>query len=153
MKCRRQSTVFMIFSSLALLNGQGSVRPAGCVAIAAGSSRPTDVTSRTTSWISGLRLDRRTGHFVGEVAVRNDSASPLEGPVSLVVVPEGNVQVVNAAGSTCFIHPLGNAFVDVPLYRRNLSHGEVIKSRIEFANPDRTPIRALTRVVVGMGTR
>jgi hypothetical protein len=112
--------------------------------------RPTDVSADVTVALSGVRLDRGTGRFVGIVLVTNNSAATLAAPISLVMDLGGNVTLANASGTTCGTNPVGREFVDLP---GALGSGQASPMVVEFHNPDLEEIKLTSKVLSGPGAR
>ena len=115
--------------------------------------RPVDVTTSVNVAISGVRLNRTTGRFVGTATVTNTSGQSLSGPVSVMLDLGGNVTLFNADGITCGISPVGLTFINLPLSGNVLPSAGSAKVTLEFENPDAEPIKATTKVLAGPGAR
>lgn len=116
--------------------------------------RPMDVSANVSVAISGLRLNRTTGRFVGTGTVKNNSASSISGPISLVLDLEGvGVRLFNADGTTCGTSPVGREFINLPLTGNALPSNASVQVTLEFENPDRVSIKATTKVLAGPGAR
>lgn len=110
---------------------------------------PMDVTSRTAVALSGLRLNRATGRFVGTASVKNISATPLPSPVSLVLGLPTGITLYNANGITCSFNPAGLPFVTAS--STDILAGASLQINLEFLNPRSIPITATTKVLGGQG--
>lgn len=115
-------------------------------------TRPTDVLSQVSVTMSGVRLNRTTGRYVGSATVRNN-ASDLLGPVSLVLDLSGSVILSNADGTTCGTEPVGRAFINLPLTNNTLPAGASVMIGLEFENPNNEPVQATAKVLAGPGAR
>jgi len=106
-----------------------------------GSPMPTDeVTTLFNVTRSGIRLDRRTGFFVQQVAITNRQDVPVPGPLVITFedLPE-QVSLVNSTGETAHIVPLGSPTVALPLSEDGLTiqAGASTTLVLEFLNPER----------------
>lgn len=115
--------------------------------------RPVDVSANVDVTISGVRLNRTTGRFVGTATVTNASGQSLPGSVSLVLDPVGNVRLFNADGTTCGTNPVGRGFINLPLIDNELPPGASVQVTLDFENPDREPVNTTTKVLAGPGAR
>lgn len=118
-----------------------------------GAEQPTDVTANISVEISGIRLNRQTGRFVGTAIATNNSGQSIPGPVSLVFDLQGNVKLFNANGTTSATNPSGRRFINLSLIGNELPPGGNSQVTLEFENPDKVPIQATTKVLAGPGTR
>lgn len=116
-------------------------------------TRPIDVSSSTSVALSGVRLNRATGQFVGSASVKNNSSTSLSGPLSVVMNLSGNVSLANANGTTCGTTPVGIPFINLPLSNNTLAPGAVAQVTVEFTNPALNPITPTTKVLAGPGAR
>jgi hypothetical protein len=121
------------------------------------SERPRDVTSETVVTFSGLRLDRRTGYFIGTAAITNNSMNALSAPLSLVLQLGPNIRLLNADGRTCGVPPVGREFINLPV-SGDLVAGATAKVIIQLDNPDREPLGdeetgVIATVLAGPGAR
>jgi hypothetical protein len=124
------------------------------------TSPPTcavDVTSSVSVVSSSLRLDRKSGHYFQKITLRNTSADPIVGPVSLVfdsLTP--GTAVVGSTGLTACAAPAGSPYVAVNvgteaiLSSRERSNTKV-EFEIEFVGP--AAITYVPRVLAGTGSR
>ena len=112
--------------------------------------RPTDVTTNVSVTLSGVRLNRTTGRFVGTAAVTNNSSTTLATPVSVVFLPARNIRFANADGTTCGTSPVGAPFINLS---GPLGPGQSTTVALEFDNPDRDPISVTAKVLAGPGAR
>lgn len=126
----------------------------GCRTALREPGEPADVSADVSVTISGMRLNRSTGRFVGTATVKNNSAQSLTGPVSLVFdFAEANIRLFNAAGFTCGTSPEGKGFINLPLTGNALPSGASIQANLEFENPDKLPMKVTTKVLAGPGAR
>jgi hypothetical protein len=86
------------------------------------------------------------------VRVTNTSASPIAGPISLVVVRQGNAELVGESGLTCNIHPPGFPYVDLHI-GSNLAAGATAEELLRFHNPSLEKFSVTFRAFAGPGTR
>lgn len=114
------------------------------------TARPTDVSASASVALSGVRLNRATGRFVGTATVTNKSAASFAAPVSVVFIPTANVRLVNGVGTTCGTTPVGAPFIDLP---GTLGAGQNAQINVEFENPDRLQFSTTTKVLAGPGAR
>jgi len=112
--------------------------------------RPSDVSNAVAVSVSGLRLNRATGRFVGTATIRNTSTNSVGGPISTVFIPAGNVRLFNASGFTCGVSPSGWDFINV---LGPLTPGSAASFNVEFVNLDLEPVRLTTKVLAGPGSR
>jgi len=117
------------------------------------SAMPTEVTARVSVELSGVRLNRTTGNFVGRVRVTNNSELTLAAPLSLIVDEEGNVRLVGEDGSTCRISPPGLPYMNLPVGQGGLSPGGTVEVILKFDNPELETIEVAPRVFSGAGAR
>jgi hypothetical protein len=125
----------------------------GCPLTVLDPLRPSDVTAQITTSLSGFRINRATGHFVGVATLTNKSTSPIGGPISLVINLTGNVRLFNVTGTTCGVLPAGLSFIDVPLVGNSLPAGGSAQVTLEILNPDAQVITPTTKVLAGPGAR
>jgi len=92
-----------------------SLNQQACYVAAHEPGVPVDVSSSTNVVLSGVRLNRATGRFVGTAQVRNISTSSISGPLSLVLGLQGRVRLFNAVGQTCATSPEGQDFINLQL--------------------------------------
>jgi hypothetical protein len=113
----------------------------------------TDVSPNTSVTTSGVRLNRNTGRYVGTVTVKNNSATSIPGPISLVLNFQGNVQLFDYDGLTCATSPSGLSFINLPINNNVLLSGGSVVAKIEFLNPNQELIKFTTKVLSGPGAR
>ena len=114
---------------------------------------PRDASADVTTRLTGVRVDRQTGQYVGTVRVTNTSLLPLMPPLILILRAEGNVDLANADGRTCRIFPAQAGYLTLPIGTSLLPTAHVdVTAR--FTNPDKEPIKfVFIRVFQGQGTR
>jgi hypothetical protein len=125
----------------------------GCFTALLEPGVPNDVTASTALTLSGVRLNRATGRYVGTATLKNNSASPIPAPVSLVLNFVGTVSLFNATGHTCATSPEGRAFVNFPLTDNALTPGATTQVTLDYENPNAEPIKPTTKVLAGPGAR
>ena len=112
---------------------------------------PTDVTSGFTVTLSGVRLKRSTGGYVGNLIVANHSGSTPPAPVSVVLDLPINVTIANADGFTCATTPPGRGFINLTSIPAS---GSSVMVPIEFDNPDLETLTVVSdKVYAGPGAR
>jgi hypothetical protein len=138
----------------ALLQNPGGLSAVSTMACPLGvldPATPNDVTANVSVTLSGFRLNRATGRFVGTASLSN-SGPTAPGPVSLVVQFNGNVRLFNASGATCGTSPTGIPFINVT--SGDLVTGSTSTVTLDLANPNNDPIQtSLVEVLSGPGTR
>jgi hypothetical protein len=112
---------------------------------------PTNVSAQLSVAVSGVRLNRSTGQFVGTATVTNTSTSPIIGPITLVLQLPSGITLFNEQGSTCAIFPQGRPFLNLPV--GSLAAGGVAQVTLDFVNPSLLPISVTTTVFAGPGGR
>jgi hypothetical protein len=100
---------------------------------------------------SGFRYNPATQRFVQHVTLQNISASPMFGPISLVLDSlSNNASLANKTGVTANFAPLDSPFVTVNIGADNvLSPQESVTVTLEFGNPTNAGIAYSTRVLAG----
>jgi len=111
---------------------------------------PAEVTSSASLTLTGFRLVRTSGEMVGTVKVKNLTGSPLAGPLTLVVIPTENVELVGETGRTCRIAPGGQAYV-VLGGGASLAPGATVQQMLRFSNPDLDAIAPEFHLYSGSG--
>jgi hypothetical protein len=131
----------------------GAIDDFGCATASREPGTPTDVTSSVSVTISGFRLNRATGRFVGTATLKNNAASSIPIPVSLVLGVPSDITVFNSNGSTCGTAPAGRPFVNASL-GASLAPGATTDINLDLVNPNRlpSPVTA-TKVLAGPGGR
>jgi hypothetical protein len=112
-----------------------------------------DVSDAVAVSRSGLRLNDNTHRFECTVTMTNRSASPIKGPISLVLELSMNVSLANENGRTCVIIPVGREFVTFPMPQRLLRPGQSLEKVLEFQGGEDTGIDFTTKVLAGAGER
>lgn len=113
----------------------------------------TEVTASVTVTFTGIRLNRATGRYIANVSVRNNTASAMTGPISVILGFTGNVKVYNSSGAVCKLTPEGSDFVFLPLTNDQLAAAATVQFQLEFLNPNDEPIRPTVKVHRGAGSR
>ena len=117
-------------------------------------ARPTDRSTDVSVVLSSIRLDRKTGHFVGRATVQNTTGSSISGPVSLVFAHAASgYRLANRSGTTCGLSPAGQDYLNLTLPGGVLAPGSPVIVKLEFENPDRLLIRTAVSVLAGPGAR
>lgn len=123
-----------------------------CTAALLNTTVPTDLTSVIAVTLTGLRLNHANGHFLGTATLKNNAATAIPLPLSLVVgVPEG-VTLFNASGLTCAVSPVARPYVNAAL-STPLSPGASVEINLEYVNPNAVPIKTAAQVLAGPGGR
>jgi hypothetical protein len=130
-----------------------SVNALGCFSDLKEPGTPNDVSSSVRVAISGLRLNRTTGRFVGTVTVTNTSNSSIQGPISVVFTFGGQVQLNNPTGLTCGTNPVGLGYLNMPLTGNSLNAAASTSAALDLDNPNLEPVTATTKVLAGSGAR
>ena len=114
-----------------------------------------DSTSKILVSRSGFRLNRATGRYVQTVTLKNISALPIQGPVSLVLDGlSSNATLFGASGTTGCATPLGSSYSNVNIGADGqLSPGETATVLLEFRNPTNQGIAYSTRILTGTSQR
>ena len=107
-----------------------------------------DASAQVTVTRGGFRRNAATGRYVQQLTVRNTGATPIPGPVSLVVDNlSGNASLFNSSGNTACAMPVGPYVrVNVPA---GLGAGQSAIVSLEFTNPTNQGIAYTTRVLSG----
>jgi hypothetical protein len=112
---------------------------------------PVERTAQAVVTTSGFRRDPKTGRFVQQVTIKNNSTIPFPKALHLVIsgLPEG-VRLENADGVTRNTAPTGAPLVYVDVEERDfLSPGKTATAVLEFSNRDGVPITYSTRLYCG----
>ena len=110
-----------------------------------------DVTGRIGLTFGGFTLNPVTKRYVQTVTLRNNSATPIAGPVSLVL--DGlstNATLFNPTGTTLLMLPAGSPYVDTGV---TLAPGQSVAIVLQFTNPSNDVITYEARVLAGAGAR
>jgi hypothetical protein len=113
---------------------------------------PSEVTTNVSTRLSGVRLDRSTGQFVGLFKLTNTGGTALTTPLTVVLDLDPNVELVGETGRTCRLQPNGAQYLDI-LTSGSLTPGASISRVLRFENPDLDPIHVTPRVFAGPGAR
>jgi hypothetical protein len=125
----------------------------GCGASALPTDAPASLEGQVSITFGGLRQDRRTkSQFLGSVRITNISKSIIPGPISLVVVRQGNAELLEESGVTCNIYPQGFPYVDLHTIG-GLAPGATAEQRLRFHNPSLEKFDVTFRAFSGPGTR
>ncbi len=127
------------FNTVATVNDLSDLFVAGVI--------PSPATYSVTS--DGSQVDNKTQHIKQVVHIKNTSSTPAPGPLFLVLDNlEGSISLVNAAGTTGVLAPLGSPYVSVPVGGNGtLSPNESKSVTLEFANPSNAALTYDTRVL------
>jgi hypothetical protein len=110
----------------------------------------TDVTSLVSITRGPNILNIATGKIFQTVALTNNSAFTITGPISLVLDGlSGNATLANAIGFTISNPPLGSPFLGVNA--TSLAPGQSISVSLQFTDPSRAAISYTARVLAGPG--
>ena len=125
----------------------------GCGAGSLPTDAPASLEGQVSIRFGGLRQDRSTkSQFLGTVRISNISNSAIPGPISLVVVRQGNAELLDETGVTCNIHPQGFPYVDLHVVG-GLAPGATAEQRLRFYNPSLESFGVTFRAIAGPGTR
>jgi hypothetical protein len=113
---------------------------------------PANVSASVAVALQGVRLNRATGTYVGNLQVTNNSGGPLSTPLSIVLDVSGHaVFLANPDGITCATSPVGRGFVNVV---SPPAAGTSVNIPVAFLNPDVEPIKFNQVIVLsGPGSR
>ena len=111
-----------------------------------------DVSGSVSVTPGGFVLNLGTKRYAQTVTLTNTSATPISGPISLVLDGlGGDVSLFNAAGSTdALFPPAGDPYVSIS---SGLAPGQSISIALQFTDPTRATIGYTTRVLAGPGSR
>ena len=120
-----------------------------------------DETALVSVTLGSLRLDKRSGHYLQRVTLRNTNTSlaTIRGPVSFVLDSlTAGATVVGAAGVTSCAAPAGSPYITVNVGADgNLTSRERATVDLEFTlqpvNPGSTAITFVPRILAGVGSR
>jgi hypothetical protein len=111
------------------------------------------VTSPITVTRGGFRYNNTTKRFVQTVTLLNNSASAVQGTISLVLDNLSvNATLFNKTGSTSCTTPAGSPFINIPSITA-LSPGQSVSIILELMNSNSAGITYTTRVLAGNGAR
>lgn len=113
---------------------------------------PQDVTGSVQVKLRGVRLDRKSGHFVGWLRVTNTSGSAIPGPIfAAVQIKRGASLAVQDGFTSCLTPPWGTPFITLPV-AGPLGPGQNVQAKLSFLSPDLEHIELQSvRVLAGMG--
>lgn len=116
-------------------------------------SPPQDLSSSVSVTLKGVRLDRKTGEFVGALRIKNTSGAPIAAPIIAAIHLKSGVSLVAPNGFTsCLVPPWGTPYVNV-LSSGSLAAGSSVQITARFKNPDSERIAFQTiRVLAGAGS-
>jgi VCBS repeat-containing protein len=121
--------------------------------VAAVAGLPTDVTAQLAISLSSLTFDPTSKHYEQAVTLKNTSASPIVGPLSLVLDNlSSNARLVNQTGVTAKQGPVGSPDLDVPLSGDLLGVAQTVTVVLEFDSPT-AAITYKARTLAGRGQR
>jgi len=107
----------------------------------------TDVSGTVTVKRSGYSYNFITKRFVQTITLKNNSASPIAGPISLAIDGlTANATLFNSAGTTTCAVPLGSPYVSTTGPPAPGSSTSVV---LQFTDPTRTGFNYSTRVLAG----
>jgi hypothetical protein len=110
-----------------------------------------DVTSSIGLTHHGVTLNPVTKRYVQTVTLKNNSSTPIVGPVSLVLDElTADVTLYNATGGTSLILPAGSPYISA---NTNLSPGQSVSVQLQFTNQGNVAIAYKARVLAGPGSR
>jgi VCBS repeat-containing protein len=113
----------------------------------------TDVTAQLAISLGGLTFDPTTKHDEQTVTLKNTSASPIVGPLALVLDNlSSNAKLVNQTGITTKRGPAGSPYLDVALVSNVLDAGQSVTVVLEFDSPT-AALTYKARVLAGTGQR
>jgi hypothetical protein len=110
-----------------------------------------DVTSSVGITYGGVTVNPMTRRYVQTVTLRNNSASTIAGPLSLVLDKlSSNVTLYNASGSTALVLPANSLYMNATT---NLAPGQSVALQLQFTNPGNIVFSYEARVLAGSGSR
>jgi hypothetical protein len=115
-----------------------------------------DVTSQVQISRTGFRFNHATGRFDLIGSVTNTSASPIAGPISLVVDNlSSNASLFSVSGSTLCAAPQGSPYMNIGNIGagQTFDPGASISGAISFIDPSMAGISYSLRVIAGPGGR
>ena len=114
-----------------------------------------EVTAQLTITRSGFLRNRSTGRYNQTITVKNTSAVPYAGPVSVVFDQlSPNATLFAAAGFTSVVTPLGSPYANLNVGPDStLTPGETVTVLVEFTNPSNLGITYTLKVLAGPGGR
>ena len=111
-------------------------------------STAIDVTNSIDATTTGVRLNRVTNNFVGELQITNTSAGTLAAPLYAVLAFQNNFFLSNFDGVSCRAVP-GAPFLRID---SSLAPGESVVLDVSYGNPDKAAIVFTLTVLSGTGT-
>jgi hypothetical protein len=133
------------------LAGLATIGDFSCATALVDPTAPTDVSGTVAITLSGIRLNRTTGRFVGTATLQNNGSSLLT-PISLVLTLPQGVTLFNAGGTTCNVPPVGRPFINASTGAQ-FAAGASVQVPLEFVNPNNVPITIASSVLSGPGGR
>jgi hypothetical protein len=107
----------------------------------------TDVTSSVSVTRSGYSYNPLSRRYAQTVTLKNNSASPIVGPISLALDGlSANATLLNSAGTTACAVPLGSPYVTLA---GPLAPGASAPVVLQFTDPTRASFSYSTRVLAG----
>ena len=107
----------------------------------------TDVSSSVSVTRSGYSYNILTKRYAQTITLKNNSGSPIAGPISLVLDGlTANATLFNSAGTTGCAVPIGSPYVTLA---GPLAPGASAPSVLQFTDPTRASFSYSTRVLVG----
>ncbi len=114
----------------------------------------TDVTDAVEIAVSRFQPDSASGHYVGQVSLRNSSTVTLPAPVSIVFNLSDGASVVEPDGTTCHVDPVGRAYVHAPLGNGDgLLSGESVKIPVMVETSEQQSVVFTIKVLAGPKSR
>ena len=112
----------------------------------------TDVTAVVGVTLGGISYNPFSRRYSQIVTLRNNTAGPITGPLSLVLDNlSSNATLLNPTGSTILMLPSGSPYVNAS--PSSLAAAASVSITLLFTNPTDTPISYTTRVLAGPGSR
>ena len=87
------------------------------------------------------------------MTIKNISAQPIRGPVSLVVNLSGDATLWNAHGRTCVTKPVGLEFITLPMPADVLRPQDALEITLQFRSAEMEPIEFSTKILASPGER
>jgi hypothetical protein len=98
----------------------------------------------------GFVRDRRSGHYVQQVTIQNETSAALTGPINLALDDlSANATLVNETGTVTITPPLGSPYIVVPGTAGGLAVGATATVSLQFTNSNNGAITYNTRVLFG----
>ncbi len=120
-------TLSVLLASLILIHGYW-------LSPALAATQPAMSTKEVTAIFSRLQFNRATGTFDTIATLKNNSAGPVPGPLSLIItgINPSSVTLANATGTLS-----GMPYLDVPVANNILEAGATSTVVLQFNNPSR----------------